>query len=291
VTARPQRPHRWTGLPAAVFGLAVAVVAAVLTLGFGLAAVAMRGPVLFQPVADQNGTFVAAGTGPFLQKYPAGVGDDGRAVPRIRAGADDFDRSFAWGSPAGGVVVQNLSGKPICEVTVAIADDATFPTDAGRYQTPGGWRLTVGDDAKQVTFQAVQRPDACVAVGGWFWVRAPRTSDPAGPTLVGRLAFADAGADAVVVASLEPGPQGAGTPAPSASPTPGPSGTPSPSGSAPAATSGTPSSSGSTSGSTSKSPPGKPATTPRHTPTSSRTSSRPGHPITVSPADKHTPLG
>lgn len=271
---------RWSGVPAAVFGIGVAALAAALTLGFELAVVAARGPVLFQPVSDRDGSFVGTATGPFSQKYPVGVVDDGKLVPRTGAGADDFAKPFSWvSSETGGLVVQNLSGKPICAVTVAVAGGATFPTDSGPYQAPGGWQVTVARDAKQVTFGALTRPDSCVPVGGWFWVRAPKMSDPDGtPTLVGRLAFADAGADAVVVASLEAGPRGGGTP--SAGPTPaGASSAPaSPSG--PASVPATPSGSGSAPNQpptpTPTATPDKPST-PRRTPSSSRTPGRPGH--------------
>jgi hypothetical protein len=203
----PLRHRRLLGALVGVLAIGCMGVGLLLTAGPAMAA--ERGPILFQPVTDKEGTFVGVGTGPFTTKFPDGVKDDGKTLDRSKVVADNFDKPYTWGSSGsdGGMVIKNISGKPICELTVRTLDDTTFPKDTAKYQAPEGWEVTVSDDGKKLTVKAKKKPDNCVAHGAWFWMKAPASPKPTekgGATLEGQLALADGDTDAVAAMSIRP---------------------------------------------------------------------------------------
>lgn len=209
MTAIPPRWRRRAGRALALPGLGLAALGAAVTLGSAPALAADRGVILFQPVADSSGTFTGVGAGPFSTAYPDGVADDGKTLARNKVVADNFSKAYKWGSSGskGGMVIKNISGKKICQITIGILDDSTFPKDVTQYKAPDGWKATVSEDAKTLTFAAVKKPDNCVANGDWFWMTVPASPKPTGtvaPTLDGKLALADGGSDATALTSIEP---------------------------------------------------------------------------------------
>lgn len=186
---RTAPPKALARLGAAVLGVAAAILLAV------PATAADRDPILFQPVVDKDGTFQGVGTGPFTTKYPDGVKDDGKTVARSKVVADNFDKAYTWGTSGsdGGMVIKNISGKPICSITIKTLNDSLFPKDAKVYQAPEGWTATVSEDGRTLTFAAIKKPDNCVPSGGWFWMKVPASPKPTaegGATLNGQLAIA-----------------------------------------------------------------------------------------------------
>ena len=205
----PAPEWRRAGLTVGLLGLVLAMLAALVVFGSGPAFAADRDPVLFQPVTDNAGTFEAVGTGPFATTYPKGVVDDGKTLTRSKVVAANFTKTYQWGSNGtpGGMVIKNISGKVICQITIGILDATTFPKDTTVYQAPAGWQATVSADQKTLTLAATKKPDNCVPVAGWFWMKVPASplpTEPGGATLDGKLALADGGSDADALTSIEP---------------------------------------------------------------------------------------
>jgi hypothetical protein len=165
------------------------LIAAIVFATAGPSAAAERKPILFQPVTEADATFVGTGTGPFTTRNKDGVKDDGKTVIRNKVVKDNFKRPYRWGSSAhpGGMVVHNASDDPICEITIKSLNDDTFPKDEKVYEAPQGWKVTVSDDGKTLTFSATKRPDDCISSGGWFWMKAPASPHDEEATLSGQL--------------------------------------------------------------------------------------------------------
>jgi hypothetical protein len=200
---------RRAGLTISLLGLVLAMLAALVVFGSGTAFAADRDPIFFQPVTAAGNTFTAVGTGQFATTYPKGVVDDGKTLTRSKVVAANFTKTYQWGSNGtpGGMVIKNISKMLICQITIGILDNTTFPKDTTVYKAPSGWTVTVSADQKTLTFAAVKNPDDCVAKDGWFWMQVPASplpTEPGGATLEGKLALADGGSDADAVTYIEP---------------------------------------------------------------------------------------
>jgi hypothetical protein len=215
VTAIPSR-RRLAGLALALPVLGFATLGTAVTLGSAPAFAADRGVILFQPVTtDTSGAFIGIGAGPFTTAYPDGVKDDGKTLARNKVVADNFTKTYEWGSDGstGGMVIKNLSRMPICQITINSLDGSTFPKDVKLYKAPANWQVTVSDDAKTLTFAAVGKDNCVSKDGGWFWMQVPESPKPTEgkPTLSGKLALADGGSDATAQTSIDPDTVATGT--------------------------------------------------------------------------------
>jgi len=184
---------RWLAVTAGA--AAVAVLAVLLTAPPAVAD--ERGPVLFQPVKLVDGKFVGTGeSGPFTTQFKDGVKFGSADVERSKVVDKHFEEAHEWGSGGnkGGMIVDNDSGRKICQFTITSTGNgtATFPKDPKVYAMPAGWAAKVSDDGKTLTITAVKQPDDCVPVDGYFWMKVPASpmpDDKGSATLEGKLSL------------------------------------------------------------------------------------------------------